>query len=353
MERIQKAKERVYKRSYLYQQIWYRFCVLCAIKDTVHKRNKRAVSIGLAMASVYLLDSAIGVGLVDSALVFFNQPNDLVRYTTLYIHSVLKWMAMTLEWFMNAPVGLKLNNQLTEFLCKMFLDLLSLWSFFYSVILVEYLHIFFHCLLYAKFLGITIVLSVALHFFKFLNFWLIWFYVFCRLIMRLHVAVLLSLFRLFTVRKWNPLRKRVDSCTYDPKQLLLGTLFFISLLFLLPTTSVFYLLFLVLNTVHFLVSSIVRFSIVFVNRLILYLIRKILKLYEKPEICTLTFEVSNQSESSEAIVVTGVWNETRYNLNKICDLVNQFEDSQHHEQNNYFGVIGSLSMNKWFDIDAF
>ena len=52
-----------------------------------------------------------------------------------------------------------------------------------------------------------------------------------------------SLFHLFRGKKHNVLRNRIDSCDYDLDQLLLGTILFTLLAFLLPTVVVFYLTF--------------------------------------------------------------------------------------------------------------
>ncbi|KAF5184685.1 N-acetylglucosaminyl transferase component family protein / Gpi1 family protein, partial [Thalictrum thalictroides] len=49
-------------------------------------------------------------------------------------------------------------------------------------------------------------------------------------------------------RKWNPLRQRFDSYDYTVKQHVIGSLLFTPLLLLLPTTSVFYIFFTILNT---------------------------------------------------------------------------------------------------------
>ena len=54
--------------------------------------------------------------------------------------------------------------------------------------------------------------------------------------------VLRSLFHLFRGKKRNVLRNRIDSCDYELDQLLLGTILFTLLFFLLPTVLVFYLL---------------------------------------------------------------------------------------------------------------
>lgn len=53
--------------------------------------------------------------------------------------------------------------------------------------------------------------------------------------------ILISLFHLFRGKKHNVLRNRIDSCDYDLDQLLVGTILFTLLFFLLPTVVVFYL----------------------------------------------------------------------------------------------------------------
>ncbi|RDA86360.1 hypothetical protein CP532_4338 [Ophiocordyceps camponoti-leonardi (nom. inval.)] len=55
------------------------------------------------------------------------------------------------------------------------------------------------------------------------------------------LTILRSLFHLFRGKKHNVLRNRIDSCDYDLDQLLVGTIFFTLLSFLLPTVVVFYL----------------------------------------------------------------------------------------------------------------
>lgn len=55
------------------------------------------------------------------------------------------------------------------------------------------------------------------------------------------LTILQSLFHLFRGKKHNVLRNRIDSCDYDLDQLLVGTILFTLLFFLLPTVVVFYL----------------------------------------------------------------------------------------------------------------
>ena len=57
------------------------------------------------------------------------------------------------------------------------------------------------------------------------------------------LTIITSLFHLFRGKKRNVLRNRIDSCDYELDQLLLGTILFTLLFFLLPTVVVFYLTF--------------------------------------------------------------------------------------------------------------
>lgn len=69
------------------------------------------------------------------------------------------------------------------------------------------------------------------------------FYIASARIFNWQVTIIISLFHLFRGKKRNILRNRIDSCDYDLDQLLLGTILFTLLVFLLPTIFVFYLTF--------------------------------------------------------------------------------------------------------------
>lgn len=69
------------------------------------------------------------------------------------------------------------------------------------------------------------------------------FYIASARIFNWQLTIIISLFHLFRGKKRNVLRNRIDSCDYDLDQLLLGTILFTILFFLLPTVVVFYLTF--------------------------------------------------------------------------------------------------------------
>jgi phosphatidylinositol glycan class Q protein len=71
-------------------------------------------------------------------------------------------------------------------------------------------------------------------------------------------------------KKWNVLRNRIDSYEYKVDQLLLGTLLFTVLLFLLPTVAMYYLVFSLLRTSVLAVHVMINISINLLARIPIY-----------------------------------------------------------------------------------
>ncbi|XP_019615078.1 PREDICTED: phosphatidylinositol N-acetylglucosaminyltransferase subunit Q-like [Branchiostoma belcheri] len=147
-----------------------------------------------------------------------------------------------LHWLMGAPAGLKLNRPLDEFLGRFFLYHIQLWIG-YLYILRPYLELITWCIGLSGCLGLSVLLALASDTLSMLTFHIYCFYVYAARLYRLQLYGLGSLWRLFRGKKWNPLRQRVDSCQYNVDQLFLGTLLFTILLFLLPTTALYYVVF--------------------------------------------------------------------------------------------------------------
>jgi hypothetical protein len=79
-----------------------------------------------------------------------------------------------------------------------------------------------------------------------------------------------SLWKLFRGKKFNVLRKRVDSNDYDIGQLLLGTLFFTVVFFIFPTTLVYYAFFLMVWMFILVIRSVIWWLITLMNNLPVY-----------------------------------------------------------------------------------
>nr|CAD7444194.1 unnamed protein product [Timema bartmani] len=93
------------------------------------------------------------------------------------------------------------------------------------------------------YLGLTFQVSILIDLLGLVSFHVYCIYVYAARLYSLQLSGLLALFRLFLGKKHNPLRGRVDSCEYSPDQLFVGTLAFMILLFLLPTTFMYYIVF--------------------------------------------------------------------------------------------------------------
>ncbi|XP_038161555.1 phosphatidylinositol N-acetylglucosaminyltransferase subunit Q [Cyprinodon tularosa] len=169
-----------------------------------------------------------------------------------------------LQWLMGAPAGLKMNRALDQVLGRFFLYHIHLW--------ISYIHLmspFIQGILWygglPACLGLTFALSLLSDMVALLTFHIYCFYVYGARLYCLKIYGLSSLWRLFRGKKWNVLRQRVDSCSYDLDQLFIGTLLFTILLFLLPTTALYYLVFTLLRLVVVLFQGVLHLSVDFIN----------------------------------------------------------------------------------------
>ena len=96
---------------------------------------------------------------------------------------------------------------------------------------------------FSSFAGATMSISMFSDLLSLLTIHIYCFYTASARIFHWQLTIIMSLFHLFRGKKHNVLRNRIDSCVYDLDQLLLGTILFTLLFFLLPTVTVFYLTF--------------------------------------------------------------------------------------------------------------
>lgn len=265
----------LYERNLFYQQLNFKFVfskylqhLLWKLKSNERCRGRLFV-VTLSFLLIYLIDFMMGALLL---LVLMQNPQlkqQLLEALSTYTRSSLDWTHSYLAWLsMGVPWGIKLNTPLNQFLGTRFLYILTLWRSFYSEFIAVYLSAIVDFLLLLLPFGITLSLTALHDFLKFLNLCLICFFVISNRIFVLQVSALKSLGRLFLGKKWNVLRQRVDSYDHagSPNQLLVGTMLFTVLLFLLPTTGMYTLIFLCLRLVQFLVQLGLRAPAVLLNK---------------------------------------------------------------------------------------
>ncbi|XP_040047105.2 phosphatidylinositol N-acetylglucosaminyltransferase subunit Q [Gasterosteus aculeatus] len=177
---------------------------------------------------------------------------------------VAKELEELLQWLMGAPAGLKMNRALDQVLGRFFLYHIHLWISYVHLMSPFVEGILWYGGLSACF-GLTFALSLLSDMVALLTFHIYCFYVYGARLYCLKIYGLSSLWRLFRGKKWNVLRQRVDSCSYDLDQLFIGTLLFTILLFLLPTTALYYLVFTLLRLVVVLFQGVLHLSVDFIN----------------------------------------------------------------------------------------
>ncbi|KAI3360062.1 hypothetical protein L3Q82_013856, partial [Scortum barcoo] len=216
----------------------------------------------------FLVDVALGMLLI-SWLYRDNHITMLANTLVPAADHVAKELEELLQWLMGAPAGLKMNRALDQVLGRFFLYHIHLW--------ISYIHLmspFIEGILWygglSACLGLTFALSLLSDMVALLTFHIYCFYVYGARLYCLKIYGLSSLWRLFRGKKWNVLRQRVDSCSYvtpllDLDQLFIGTLLFTVLLFLLPTTALYYLVFTLLRLVVVLFQGVLHLSVDFIN----------------------------------------------------------------------------------------
>ncbi|CAH1996401.1 unnamed protein product [Acanthoscelides obtectus] len=147
-----------------------------------------------------------------------------------------------LIYLMGSPIGLKLNHAFNRSLGQFFFYHISLWRLFLHGIQPLFANNF-KLIVLPGILGFSFQLAMIADIISIATFHVYCIYVYAARLFNLQLRGIVSLWRLFIGRKYNPLRNRVDSCKYSSNQLSIGTMGFTVLLFLLPTTTMYYAVF--------------------------------------------------------------------------------------------------------------
>ena len=200
------------------------------------------VIIGIALGS-YIIDNAGWVAYEINGV--------LIGWTVEGLRDMISWL---MDW----PAGLKLNNELAVFLGDLFLWVIDYWAGTFTHYnnrcrkadfvgcvgnLQPYLPQIVYFIGFSAFAGASMPISLFSDLLSLLTIHIYSFYTASARIFHWQLTIIVSLFHLFRGKKHNVLRNRIDSCDYDLDQLLLGTILFTLLFFLLPTVIVFYLTF--------------------------------------------------------------------------------------------------------------
>ncbi|KAL3111369.1 hypothetical protein niasHT_019599 [Heterodera trifolii] len=191
-------------------------------------------------------------GLIILTFVTSQWPNISTNFWAA-IHLYIEQLETLITWLTNNPAGLKLNDALNTFLANFFFYHIHLWKTYVTV----FEHSLTNWLLIVAFgaLGFSVLVAFLSDFLRVLTVHIFCFHIYTHRLAKVSCTAFMGLGRAFRSKKWNPLRRRVDSVRLDVRQLFIATLAMIILLFLLPTIIVYFVVF---GTLWLFVDSVCR-----------------------------------------------------------------------------------------------
>lgn len=200
--------------------------------------------------TLWLIINDVSFGATFGAVLFENR-NALSQVVSssmrFLLYEVPLHVTLTLE---RNPLGIKLNEELSRFLGSSFLLIIEFtyagWvkqctspdTLRQCIVFVSHL---------SSVIGLTFSLALIVDFLSVMTLHITLFYMISVKLYHVHLYVMRSLFYLFYGKKHNILRRRIDDNRFELDQLLMGTLIFTVLIFLLPTLLSFYLVYTVLR----------------------------------------------------------------------------------------------------------
>ncbi|XP_050426747.1 phosphatidylinositol N-acetylglucosaminyltransferase subunit Q isoform X2 [Adelges cooleyi] len=188
-------------------------------------------------------DAIIGIFCIYFFNTIFESSNNFFSYTSS-ISYVIMALQSTLQWLMGSPAGLKLNDPLNSLLGTCFLFLVNLWWSF-LVICRPFLEFTFQVYMFIGKFGLSFQIAILEDVLAIVSLHVYWIYVYAAWLYKLQWKSLMILAKLFVGRSCTPQPGR--SIPYTTQQLYVGTISFAILLFLLPTTLIYYIVFVVLR----------------------------------------------------------------------------------------------------------
>lgn len=222
------------------------FCYWPAQYTTLHRRRNDWESITNShpeyirfFNSLWLVANDVIIGIALGSYIIENAGFVADQMDLMIDAYSIEGLKSMISWLMDWPAGLKLNNELAKFLGELFIWVIDYWDGCMQQLRPALPHII-RLIGFTSFAGASLPISMFSDLTSLLTLHIYSFYIASARIYNWQLTIIVSLFHLFRGKKRNVLRNRIDSCDYDLDQLLLGTILFTLLFFLLPTVGVFY-----------------------------------------------------------------------------------------------------------------
>ncbi|KAL1452496.1 hypothetical protein WDU94_006723 [Cyamophila willieti] len=193
-----------------------------------------------------VLDILVGAYLLHYFHSLLHSQDELFTLISNKCESLVSSLHQLVVWLQGNPAGLKLNHPLTFLLGKFYIYHIQLWWSF-LVLCRPLLELMYRAFLLVGYCGFTFQLCIISDLLTLATFHAYCIYVYAARVYNIQLQSLLILTRVFIGKKRNPEPGKVDSVPYTTEQLFIGTLAFTVLLFLLPTTLIYYVVFTVIR----------------------------------------------------------------------------------------------------------
>jgi hypothetical protein len=203
----------------------------------------------LSLSLLLLIDFALGFCWVHNAPSALASTLEYIEPGYRYALGAQGAAKQVKYWLMGNPAGVKLNDHLSAAASSACIHVLDLWLHVHAAIGEFATVAVAFVLRWGGGLGLSFVIACALDLSNIACAWVLLLHTAFQTINSTLASISASLFRLFRGKKWNPLRKRVDSCDASVDQWLRGTLAFSVLLFLMPTILSFHLFFAIMRAI--------------------------------------------------------------------------------------------------------
>ncbi|KAL5276881.1 PIGQ family protein [Megaselia abdita] len=187
----------------------------------------------------FTLDRVLGVISMILLLYFVKNPG---YHLMNVVDFVIERLRMLLDSLKGNPAGLKLNVHLNKLLLSCFNYHIDLWEIFLYLIKPTIPQLFIPVAILGVF-GISFQLAMLTDIIILFALHAHCFYIYASALYKLDHIGIKVLWKILLGKKKNPLKNRVESYDYMDRQLYLATMFFASLLFLMPTILVYYFVF--------------------------------------------------------------------------------------------------------------
>ncbi|XP_028171795.1 phosphatidylinositol N-acetylglucosaminyltransferase subunit Q [Ostrinia furnacalis] len=281
-----------FSSSMFIQHVINYFNVMKWLLITIKRDKKVSIKHGNLICAI-LMDLILGYVILQYLT---QDTKELSSILMGILEKLINILYSLLKWLMGAPAGLKLNNAFTKMLGKCFSYHVQLWWLFLDVS-GEKLDIILHLFYYLGYLGLTFQAAMISDMICIGTFHAYCIYVYAARMFNMQISGLIALLRFFVGRKYNPLRKGIDSCEYTNQELFVGTVAFTIMLLLLPTTLMYYIVFTMFRVLSLLVEYVLAKFIYQIQTLPLYV--SALWLIRSPKVAgNVLLEVVSQEEAS-------------------------------------------------------